>query len=176
VKAMANSFRPYLPLIVIGALALALLVGAAAVLVFNIQPQMAGSSLSKTPTATIVLYEGELSNGKFGFGTAPNNMTSPGPTIGFSTSDTINITVVNVGKLPHDFAITATPTVGASVLFNAMIGSPSNPLMSGQTGSVIFKPYNGAFDYWYISTVSGDVGAGMYGAVIVSSATGPAFP
>ena len=172
---MTNSYRPYLPLIGIGALALALLIGAAAVLIFNIQPQMAVSNPSKTPTATIVLYEGELSNGKFGFGTAPNNLTSPGPTIGFSTSDTINITVVNVGKLPHAFAITSTPT-GGPVLFNAMIGSASNPLMPGQGGSVICRPYNAAFDYWYISPVSGDVAAGMYGAVVVSSVTGPAYP
>lgn len=172
---MVNSYGPYLPLIGIGALALALLIGAAAVLIFNIQPQMAVSNPSKMQTETIILYEGELSNGKFGFGTAPNNLTSPGPTIRFSTSDTINITVVNVGKLTHAFAITATLT-GGPVLFNAMVGSASKPLMPGQTGSVICRPYNAAFDYWYTSPVSGDVAAGMYGAVIVSSVTGPAYP
>jgi FtsP/CotA-like multicopper oxidase with cupredoxin domain len=175
VKAMVNSYGPYLPLIGIGALALALLIGAAAVLIFNIQPQMAVSNPSKMQTETIILYEGELSNGKFGFGTAPNNLTSPGPTIRFSTSDTINITVVNVGKLTHAFAITATLT-GGPVLFNAMVGSASKPLMPGQAGSVICRPYNAAFDYWYTSPVSGDVAAGMYGAVIVSSVTGPAYP
>jgi FtsP/CotA-like multicopper oxidase with cupredoxin domain len=173
---MTNSYRPYLPLIAIGALALALLFGAAAVLIFNIQPQMTATNPSKATTATIVLYEGELANGKFGFGTAPNNLTSPGPTIGFSTLDTVNITVVNVGKLPHAFAITTTPTAGALVLFNAVIGSASNPLMPGQSGSVICRAYNGAFDYWYVSPVSGDISAGMYGAVIISSVTGPAFP
>ncbi len=172
---MPHHFRPYLPLIAIGALALALLIGAAAVLIFNIQPQMASSNPSKAPAATILLYEGELSNGKFGFGTSPTNLTTPGPTIGFSTSDTVNITVVNVGKLPHAFAITATPS-GGNVLFNAAIGSATNPLMPGQSGSCICRPYDAAFDYWYVSPVSGDASAGMYGAVIVSSATGPAFP
>jgi FtsP/CotA-like multicopper oxidase with cupredoxin domain len=173
---MTNPFRPYLPLIVIGALALAFLVGAASVLILNIQPTMVNSSPSKAPTSTIVLYEGELPDGKAGFGTAPDNLTSPGPTIGFSTSDTVNITVVNVGKLPHAFAITTTPIAGAPILFNAVIGSAVNPLMPGQSGSVIFLPDNAAFDYWYISPVSGDVEKGMYGAVIVSSVTGPAFP
>jgi FtsP/CotA-like multicopper oxidase with cupredoxin domain len=176
VKVMANFFKTYLPLVVIGVLALVLLVGAAAVLIFNLQPPMVNSNPSKTTTAIIVLYEGEMSDGKFGFGTAPNNLTSPGPTIGFSTSDTVNLTVVNVGKQPHAFAITTTPNAGAPVLFNAVIGSTSTPLQPGQEGSVIFTPNNAAFDYWYISPVSGDVGAGMYGAVIVSSVTGPAFP
>ena len=66
-----------------------------------------------------------MPDGKFGFGTSPTNLTSPGPTIGFSTSDTVNITVVNVGKLPHAFAITTTPNAGATVLFGAVIGSAS---------------------------------------------------
>ena len=155
---MANRFKPYLPLIAIGALALALLVGAAAILILNIQPQMT-TSPSKTTTSTILLYEGELANGKFGFGTAPNNLTSPGPTLRFSTSDTINITVVNVGKLPHAFAITSTPSAGGLVLFNGVIGSASDPLNPGQSGSCICRAYDGAFDYWYISPFSGDVSA-----------------
>jgi FtsP/CotA-like multicopper oxidase with cupredoxin domain len=123
-----------------------------------------------------VLYEGEMANGKFGFGTSPDNLTSPGPTIGFSTSDKINITVINVGKLPHAFAITTTPNAGATVLFGAVIGSASKPIQPGQAGSVVFVPNNAAFDYWYISPVEGDVEAGMYGAVVVSSVSGPAFP
>ncbi len=172
---MTHAYKAYLPLIVIGILAIALVVGAASVLIFNLQPPMVNSNPSKTPTV-ILLYEGEMSDGKFGFGTAPNNLTSPGPTIGFSTSDTVNITVVNVGSHPHAFAITTTPNAGASVLFGAVIGSASDPLQPGQEGSVIFTPNNAAFDYWYISPVSGDVEAGMYGAVIVSSVTGPAFP
>jgi FtsP/CotA-like multicopper oxidase with cupredoxin domain len=173
---MTNRYRPYLPLIVISALALAFLIGAASMLIFNIQPTMANPHPSKTPTSTIVLYEGEMPDGKFGFSTAPDNLTSPGPTIGFSTTDTVNITVVNIGKLPHAFAITTTPIAGSPILFNAVIGSATNPLQPGQSGSVVFLPDNAAFDYWYISPVSGDVGKGMYGAVIVSSVAGPAFP
>ena len=173
---MKRSLKAYLPLALIGILAVAFALGAVSMLIFNLQPLMVNSNPSKTPTATIVLYEGELSDGKFGFGTAPNSLSSPGPTIGFSTTDTVNITVVNVGKLPHAFAITTTPTTGASVLFNAVVGSASSPIQPGQEGSVVFTPNNAAFDYWYVSPVSGDVENGMYGAVLVNSATGPAFP
>jgi hypothetical protein len=173
---MTHAYKAYLPLIVIGILAIALVVGAASVLIFNLQPPMVNTVSSETPTSNILLYEGEMPDGKFGFGISPTNLTSPGPTIGFSTSDKINLTVVNVGKLPHAFAITSTPNTGATALFGAAIDSASDPLQPGQEGSVIFTPNNGAFDYWYISPVVGDVAAGMYGAVVVSSVTGPAFP
>ena len=172
---MKNSFKSYLPLIVIGILAIAFLLGAFAMLVFNLQPVLVTSSPSK-PTSTIVLYEGEMPDGKFGFGTAADNLTSPGPTIGFSTSDEVNITVINVGKLPHDFAITAMPDSDAPVLFGATIGSASSPIQPGQGGSIIFAPNNAAFTYWYISPWANDTVDGMYGAVIVSSVTGGAFP
>ena len=172
---MTHAYKAYLPLIVIGILAIALFVGAASVLIFNLQPRMVNSNPSKTPTE-ILLYEGEMPDGKFGFGTSPTNLTSPGPTIGFSTSDTVNLTVINVGHFSHAFAITTMPNAGAPVLFGAVIGSASDPLQPGQSGSVVFVPNNAAFDYWYISPISGDVEAGMYGAVVVSSVTGPAFP
>ena len=172
---MTHAYKAYLPLIVIGILAIAFAVGAAAMLIFQLQPPIP-SSAPKTPNVNIVLYEGEMPNGEFGFGTAPNNLTSPGPTLGFSTSDLVNITVMNVGKLPHAFAITTMPTVGSPVLFGAVIGSATNPLQPGQEGSVVFAPNNAAFDYYYISPVAGDVTNGMYGDVVVSSVTGPAFP
>lgn len=174
-KTMSSRFKPYLPLIAIGILALAFAVGAASMLIFKLQPAYISPGPSKTQL-TILLYEGEMSNGQFGFGTSADNLTSPGPTIEFSTSDVVNITVINVGKLPHAFAITTTPSTGAPVLFGATIGSASSPLKPGQAGSVVFAPDNAAFDYWYISPVSGDVAKGMYGAAIVSSVTGAAFP
>jgi len=145
-------------------------------LIFKLQPVITSSSSIKRTNVNIVLYEGELPDGHFGFGTTPNNLSSPGPTIGFSTTDTVNVTVVNVGRLPHAFAITSTPTEGASVVFNATVGSVGNPVESGQTSSVIFNPNNTAFDYWYVSPVGEDIAKGMYGAVIVSSVTGGAFP
>jgi len=172
---MKSTLKAYLPLILIGIIALAFFLGAISMLIFNIQPALVTHSPSKTPS-TIVLYEGEMPGGKLGFGTAADNLTSPGPTIGFSTSDTVNITVINVGKLPHAFEITTMPEAGATVLFGAVIGSASKPLQPGQGGSVVFTPNNAAFDYWYISPVGNDTADGMYGAVTVSSVTGPAFP
>ena len=68
------------------------------------------------------------------------------------------------------------PTVGASVLFDAVIGSASNPLQPGQEGSVIFTTLQRRFRLLVYFSCFGDVAAGMYGAVIVSSVTGPAFP
>ena len=159
----------------IGILAIAFAAGALSMLILNLQPTLESSSPSKI-TANILLYEGEISTGKFGFGTSADNLTSPGPTIGFSTSDVINLTIVNVGKLPHAFAITTMPIANASELFGAIIGSTGSPIQPGNESSVIFRPSDAAFDYWYISPVANDTANGMYGAVIVSSVTGPAFP
>ena len=173
---MAASYKAYLSLIMIGILAAAFFFGALSMLIFNLQPTMVSSNPNKMPTVNFVLYAGETSNGKFGFGTTPDNLTSPGPTLRFTTFDVVSITVINVGKLPHAFAITTRPDAGATVLFNAAIGSASKPLQSGQNGSVTFVPNSLAFDYWYISPVSEDTAAGMYGAISVTSVTGPAFP
>ena len=112
------------------------------VLVFHIQPPLTASSsiLGKTPTVNIVLYEGENSGSQYGFGYSPNTLTSPGPTLRFTTSDVVNITVINVGKIPHAFAITSAPRTGAKVLFNAEIGSASNPLQPGQEAQLFLSP------------------------------------
>jgi len=171
-----SNLKAYLPLIIIGILAIAFLAGAASILILNLQPPMVNSNPSKTTTVSIMLYEGEMADGKLGFGLAANNLTSPGPTITFSTLDTVNITVSNVGKLPHAFAIATTPNSGATQLFGAAIGSSADPIQPGQEGNVTFVPSNAAFDYWYISPVSNDTANGMYGAVVVTSVTGPAFP
>ena len=124
VNAMRKS---YLPLIAVIVLAAIFYFATMVVLVFNIQPPLTPSSSSsgKTPTVNILLYEGEISGSLYGFGNSPNNLTSPGPTLRFTTSDVVNITVINVGKMPHAFAITDAPKTGAKVLFNAEIGSAS---------------------------------------------------
>ena len=110
------------------------------VLVFNVQPPLTSSPNSnKTPTVNIVLYEGEISPTKYGFGNSSNLLTSPGPTIRFNMSDVVNITVVNVGNMPHAFEITNAPKTGATVLFNAEIGA-SSYLEPGQTRNRNFYP------------------------------------
>ena len=143
-------------------------------LVFHIQlPLTESSSVSgKTPTDNIVLYEGENSGGQYGFGYSPNTLTSPGPTLRFTTSDIVNITVINVGKVPHAFAITSAPRTGAGALFNAKIGSVINPLQPGQEGSVVIKPNLTGSTFSYICPISGHAEAGMYGSIIISTVSG----
>jgi plastocyanin len=159
--------KSYLPLVAVIALAAILYFGAMAVLVFNLQPPLTASSNSnKTPTVNIVLYEGEISTTKYGFGNSSTLLTSPGPTLRFNMSDVVNITVVNVGTMPHAFAITNSPKTGATVQFNAEVGA-SSYLEPGKQGTVIFTPTNaGAF--YYICPVPGHAELGMYGSVVIT--------
>ena len=115
--------KSYLPLIAVIVLAAILYSAAMVVLVFNLQPPLTSTSnTNRTPTVNIVLYEGEISAIKYGFGNTSTTLTSPGPTLRFNLTDVVNITVVNVGSMPHAFAITNAPKTGATVLFNAEIG------------------------------------------------------
>jgi FtsP/CotA-like multicopper oxidase with cupredoxin domain len=167
---MAKSYRSYLPLVLIGVLAVALYLGAMSALILNFQLPMAPNSnvSNSTPTVNILLYMGEL-NGKPCFGNSSTSLTSPGPTLRFTTSDVVKITVINIGSEPHAFAITDSPTTGATVLFNAEIGSSNSPLQPGQNGSVIFTPNNAGQSFFYISPLPGQAEAGMYGSVIITT-------
>ena len=162
-----------LPLFVVVALAAALFFAALSMLVFPIQPQLITGSSSgtsgKTPTVTVTLYAGEISGSTYGFGDSPNNLTSPGPPLRFKTSDVVNLTVVNVGNMPHAFAVVNAPRTGATVLFNAEIASASNPLQKGQQGTVIFAPNSPGSQYYYICPVPGHAESGMYGSIIVTT-------
>jgi len=163
--------KSYLPLIGVVALAAIFYFAAMYVLVFNAQLPLSPSSSAsgKTPTVNIVLYEGEISGSQYGFGNTSNDLTSPGPTLRFTTSDVVSITVINVGKMPHAFAITDAPQTGATVLFNAEIGSSNNPLQPGQEGSVIFTPNNAGSSFYYICPVPGHAESGMYGSVVITA-------
>jgi FtsP/CotA-like multicopper oxidase with cupredoxin domain len=161
-----------LSLIVVLVFAATLFFAALSMLVFPIQPQLitgSGSTTGKTPTVTITLYAGEISGSKYGFGDSPSNLTSPGPTLRFKTSDVVSLTVINVGNMAHAFAIVNAPRTGASVLFNAKVASASSPLQKGQQGTVIFTPNSPSTEYYYICPISGHAESGMYGSVIVSS-------
>ena len=161
--------KSYLPLIAVIALAAILYSAAMITLVYNLQPPLNKSSNSnRTPTVNIVLYEGEVSATRYGFGNTSNTLTSPGPTLRFNLTDVVNITVINVGKMPHAFAITSAPKTGSPILFNAEIGSASNPLQPGKQGTVIFTPSNAGSSFFYICPVPGHAEVGMYGSVIIS--------
>jgi uncharacterized cupredoxin-like copper-binding protein len=159
--------KSFLPLVAVIVLAAILYSATMVVLVFNLQPPLTiNANSNKTPTVNIVLYEGEISTTKYGFGNTSTLLTSPGPTLRFNLTDVVNITVVNVGSMPHAFAITQTPKSGATVLFGAEIGA-SSYLEPGKRGTVIFTP-NNAGSFYYICPVPGHAELGMYGAVVIS--------
>jgi len=161
--------KSYYPLVILAACAIGLIIAVALFLVLPIQPPYTrGQTAStETPTVSITLYAGEISDSRYGFGTEPNNLTSPGPTLRFKTTDLVNLTVVNVGAEPHAFQLTNAPQTGAGVMFNAFVASAIAPLQSGESGSVIFNPNSPGRYYYYISPVSGQAELGMWGSVIV---------
>ncbi|MCW3994830.1 MAG: sulfocyanin-like copper-binding protein [Candidatus Bathyarchaeota archaeon] len=155
---------------IIVALAGILYFAALSMLVFPIQPPLITSTTppSATPTVSVTLYAGEISATKYGFGLSADNLTSPGPTLRFKTSDVVNLTLVNAGQIPHAFALTNAPKTGATILFNAAIASASNPIEPGQSSSVIFSPNVPSQTDYYICPVPGHAELGMYGSVIVT--------
>ncbi len=163
-----SSYKPYIPLIIIGILVLALFLGVIFALVFGLQTPLSQNieASNVTPTVNIILYVGEM-NGQPGFGYTMMTLTSPGPTLRFKVSDIVNITLVNVGSRSYAFALTDIPHTGATVLFKSEIGSDNNPIQPGQTGSVIFKPNYASQTFFYTSPLPGDAEAGLYGSVLI---------
>ena len=136
------------------------------------QLSLSTPSTSPTPSPTdsnveITIYGGETGNG-FGFGTTPNSLQSPGPTLTFKVGDTVRLTFVNESpSIPHNVAITNAQSSTATVMFNAAVGSGSNPIQAGGTNSVIFTVTQ-AGNYFYICQVFGHVQSGMWGNVVVN--------
>jgi|WetSurMetagenome_2_1015567.scaffolds.fasta_scaffold370827_3 uncharacterized cupredoxin-like copper-binding protein len=166
---MKRSIKPYLSVILIAALWAAFSASAISVLVFHLQPGLVTNQNLNNPTVTIVLYAGEISNNKMGFGYSSDNLTSPGPTLHFKLTDVVNITVINVGGMPHAFQITERPQTGAAVLFNAEAGSAQVPITPGQKASTVFAPSYAGSTFYYICPISGHAEAGMWGAVVVTA-------
>jgi uncharacterized cupredoxin-like copper-binding protein len=167
---MTKSYKPYIGLALMAVVFLALWIGAISVLVFHLQPPLVStrSAQDKTPTINLTLYEGELSDLKMGFGTSSNNLTSPGPTLRFKTSDVVSITVINEGKFQHAFAVTDNPKSGANVMFNAQAGSLTNPLSPGDQATIVFTPNFAGSAFYYICPITGHAEMGMWGSVIVT--------
>jgi plastocyanin len=126
------------------------------------------TTTTQHPNVSITLYEGEISSSLYGFGYSSNSLVSPGPTLTFKVGDVVNVTVTDVGQMPHNWAIVSTNQTSAPVQFNAQIRSASNPLQHGESGSVVFTVTE-AGDYYYICQVPGHLDVGMYGAVVVNS-------
>jgi uncharacterized cupredoxin-like copper-binding protein len=125
------------------------------------------TTTTQAPNVSVTLYEGEISSSLYGFGYSSNSLVSPGPTLTFKVGDIVNVTVTDVGQMPHNWAIVSTNQTSAPVQFNAQIRSASNPLQHGESGSVIFTVTK-AGDCYYICQVPGHVDLGMYGKVVVN--------
>jgi|WetSurMetagenome_2_1015567.scaffolds.fasta_scaffold55049_4 uncharacterized cupredoxin-like copper-binding protein len=113
---------------------------------------------------TMDLYASE-----YKFGTSAGSMSSPGPTLTFTSGQTYTITLHNVGTMLHNFAIVTTKAdESTSLAFSgAQIGSTSNPIVAGGTGSCTFTAGT-AGSYYYICQVDGHVSLGMWGTVTVN--------
>lgn len=125
------------------------------------------------PTVTLTLYEGDnmTSAGLQGlFGLTQSSMTSPGPQLNFTVGDVVSITVFNTGNSisPHNWAIVNAKSDTAPVVFGAQVGSPSNPLSPGASGSVKFTA-DQAGNFYYVCQVPGHVELGMWGTVVVTA-------
>ncbi len=113
----------------------------------------------------ITIFAGEVGE-KYGFGLSASNIESPGPTLTFKMGDVVNATVDNVGNLPHAWWIADNNATDANVLFNAEVGSGSNPLAPGESESVTFT-VDKAGRFYYICPVPGHVELGMWGRIVV---------
>jgi len=118
------------------------------------------------PNISVTLYAGNTLT-LYGFGNSSTTITSPGPTLTFTVGDVVNMTVINIGSMPHNWALTTTNQTSAKVLFGAQIDSGAVPIEVNQTASVIFKvTQSGNFDY--ICQVPGHVTLGMWGSVLIN--------
>lgn len=127
-----------------------------------------GFGTGPTPNVTVTLYAGEVSMGTFGFGESASAITSPGPTLTFKVGDVVDFTLVVAGQLPHNWAMVSANESSAPVLFGAQVGTGDNPLLSGQTGKVLFTVTE-AGEFFYICQVPGHLQLGMWGQVVVSA-------
>ncbi len=119
------------------------------------------------PDVTITIYGGELPGGKFGFGLSPDELSTPGPEIRVKQGAVVELRFVNVGKLRHGLAIV--PSVEKSnptILFNALVGPPNNPIPPGGEGSVVFVASQPG-EYYYQCPVPNHGPKGMWGKFIV---------
>lgn len=129
------------------------------------------TSPNLTPTKFVTLYEGDQvvnGNVQYLFGSSQSSLTSPGPTLNFKVGDVVSITVYNVGTISHDWAIVNAKSDTAQVMFGAQVGSASNPIAPGSSGTDVFKVTQ-AGNFYYLCQVPGHVDLGMWGNVVVSA-------
>jgi uncharacterized cupredoxin-like copper-binding protein len=128
---------------------------------------LAGVGSPPVPNVSITLYAGEISTSVYGFGNSTSTLASPGPTLTFKVGDVVNLTLVDDGMMPHNWALVKTNETSGSVLFGAQVASGSLPLENNETGSVVFT-VGQAGNFFYICQVPGHVQLGMSGNVVIN--------
>jgi uncharacterized cupredoxin-like copper-binding protein len=126
-----------------------------------------GFGSAPQPNVQVTLYAGEVSDAEYGFGNSSTTITSPGPTLTFKVGDVVNMTLVNVGKMPHNWIISDVKQVGSEVVFGAEVASDTAPLLSNQTASHVFT-ITQAGRYFYLCEISGHLQLGMWGNLVVN--------
>lgn len=101
----------------------------------------------------------------FAFNALPGEDGS-NPEIRVNSGDEITITSANNGKSFHSFGVVANPEDFNNVIWSSDIGSASNPLKPGESGSTTFTA-GAPGTYYYICTVPGHALQGMQGSFIV---------
>jgi plastocyanin len=148
------------------------------VLVFLLSVLSVSVFLGTIRAATqIDLYAGEVSSSSYGFGNSASSITSnPGPTLTLTSGQSYTVILHNVSTQgqSHNWAILDTKSSTGAIQWSANIGSASNPVSPGSTGSVTFTAGNPG-SYYYVCQVDGHVALGMWGNVVVQSAI-PEFP
>lgn len=133
------------------------------VLVLPIQPRFIPmETVELTPTIELTLYMGELPGGKLGFGLSQDEITSPGPVIRVRVGDVVKITVINIGDMPHSFAIVPSLSDSPQILFN----SATPVIQPGESESIVFR-VDRVGSFYYQCTVIGHWELGMYGEFII---------
>jgi nitrite reductase (NO-forming) len=88
------------------------------------------------------------------------------PDIRVNSGDEVTVTATNAGVSFHSFGVVTNPDDFTSVVFDSGINSASNPLKSGESGSITFLA-GAPGAYYYICTVPGHALQGMQGSFIV---------
>ncbi|WP_420546525.1 plastocyanin/azurin family copper-binding protein [Nitrosopumilus sp.] len=88
------------------------------------------------------------------------------PEIRVNSGDEVTVTSANLGNSFHAFGVVANPDDFNNVIWGSEIGSMSNPLKPGESGSVTFMA-GAPGTYYYICTVPGHAMQGMQGTFVV---------
>ncbi len=136
--------------------------------------QQAGEQQT-TPTQTqkpetgrveIIIEGGEISVSKYGYAIKGQELQAPGPELRVKVGSLVVVTFINIGQLPHTFAVANEKKFDAEPLWDAQIGTPTSPVQPKQQSSISFTPKKPG-EYYYICQVPGHIQLGMWGKFVV---------